>query len=125
MNRLLRAGVAAGLILGTAALTVLLVFLLRDGLAKASLWATFLVLPLTAISAVAGVWATAIAARSLGDNRMPSKDPSVGHVVDQPSIGRSGNIRQQRTDGPAVAHTGVGDIIYTGLETPESSDEPT
>lgn len=125
MNGRLRVGVAAGLIAGTTALAVLLVFLLRDGLAKASLWATFLVLPLTAISAIAGVWAVVIAARSLRDGRVPTKDSSGGDVVDRPRIVRSGNVRQERTDGPAVAHTGVGEIIFTGPETAEPSDEST
>ena len=57
-------GLAVALIIAAVALGGFLAYLLHRGLATASMWATFLVLPLTVIIAVAAVWAAVLAARA-------------------------------------------------------------
>jgi len=115
------AATAAG---ATAGLVFLLVFLLRQGLGKASMWATFLVLPLTVIIAVAGVWATVVAAHGSSEGRGEAPDHSLEKMPVRPSVVRSGDIRQEHTAGPSIAHTGAGDIIFARPEAVESPDEP-
>lgn len=121
MSKWLRAGVAAGLVVAAGALGVLLAFLLRQGLAKASMWATFLVLPLTVVIAIAGIWAAVLAAQGLHADRGPTDRSTAA----EPGVGSSGSVYQTNTDGPAIAHTGLGDINFGERETTERSDEST
>jgi hypothetical protein len=116
-------GVAAALIVAASALGAFLVFLLRQGLVRASLWATLLVLPLTVIIAVAGAWAAVLAARALHDGQERTERSPAAGAAFRPDISRSGSIYQTKTGGPAIAHTGVGDIISSRPETAESPDE--
>jgi high-affinity Fe2+/Pb2+ permease len=118
--RLMLAVTAAG---ATAGLAFLLVFLLRQGLGKASMWATFLVLPLTVVVAVAGVWAAVVAARGSREDRSEATDQNLEKSPIRPSVARSGDIHQEHTAGPSIAHTGAGDIIFARPETVESPDE--
>lgn len=126
-SKWLKPGVAGVLIVAAGVLGMLLAFLMRQGLAKASLWATFLVLPLTVVIAIAGVWAAVLAARGLHADRVPAG----GKAAAGPDIARSGSVYQTGTQGLAIAHTGRGDINLTGLgdisteerETTEQPDE--
>ena len=45
------------------------VFLIRQGLSQAGLWATALGLPLAAVGTAAGVWSTMLASRALRESR--------------------------------------------------------
>jgi hypothetical protein len=87
------------------------------------MWATFLVLPLTVVVAVAGVWAAVVAARGSSEDRSEAPDHSLENVPVRPSVVRSGDIHQEHTAGPSIAHTGAGDIIFAKPETVESPDE--
>jgi hypothetical protein len=104
---------AVALFIIAVGLLVLMVYLLQQGLAEASMWATLLVLPLTVIIAVAGLWAAVVAARShrSGPERAGSgPGPSVACA---PTIGSSGSISQDSRGGLAAAHSGTGDIMVT------------
>jgi hypothetical protein len=125
MSGRLRVSVAAVIIAMAGALGALLAYLLQQGLARASLWATVLVLPLTVIATVAGVWAAILAAQALRHSQALNERPSAEDAVDPPSIARSGDVRQEHMSGPAIAHTGVGDIIFTASEAVIPSDEST
>lgn len=121
MDRRLKICVAGVLIVMACALGALLGYLLQQGLLRASLWATFLVLPLTVVTAVAGVWAAVLAARALRDGREQNERRSAEDVVDSAVVARSGNVHQERTCGPAIAHTGAGDIIVPPIRSRGSS----
>jgi hypothetical protein len=118
----LRAGLAVALIVAAAALGGSLVYLLHRGLATASLWATFLVLPLTVIIAVAAIWAAVLAARVPRDDQV-QKQGIAAEDGGPPRIGKSGDIHQGHS-GTAVAHTGAGDIIFNASEEVDLPDEP-
>jgi hypothetical protein len=130
MKGWLRVSTPIALILTTLGLAVLMVYLFRQGLGKASLWATFLVLPFTVISAVAGVWAIVLAARTPQTGSEQTEQPPSPSEIFGSKITRSGSIRQNQDAGSAVAHSGVGDIIFNGSELadlhepPDPSDSP-
>ena len=97
---------AVVLIVLTGVLVVFLVFLLREGLPEASMWATFLVLPLTVVTTIAGVWATVLASRTLrNDHEQNDRRSSVEERGAMPGVTRSGDVRQEHTGGPAIAPT--------------------
>jgi hypothetical protein len=109
-KRRLKLVVAAVLMVTVGALGVVLAFLLRQGLAKASSWATVLVLPLTVVIAIAGIWAAVLAARGLRAGEEVADDKKAAAQ----GVARSGSIYQTGTRGSAIAHTGWGDISITG-----------
>ena len=118
-----KAGIAVTLISSAIGLGFLSWSLLRQGLEQASLWATFLVLPLTVISTFAAVWALIAAARAGGDDQDPVKRSQARREPARSGVGVSGNIHQERTGGTTVAHTGAGDIVIEATEPVERSDE--
>ena len=69
MSRQVKVWLAMGLIIITAGLGSVMAYLLRQGLDQASLWASYLGLPLTVCIAVSGVWAVILAARALRTER--------------------------------------------------------
>ena len=123
MGNWARAGAGAVMVAAAAALAV---FLVSQGLDKASLWATVIGLPLAAIIAISGVWTTFLAARSLRGSEQQNETPHTADPRDdsRPGVTRSGSIHQDNTRGTAIAHTGSGDIGITGLPTGDSPDEP-
>ena len=117
--------VSAGIIL-VALAAGLCVFLVRQGLGKASLWASILGLPLAAIIAVAGVWAAVLAARSMRGSHLQRETPeATGLSLDaRPGVSGTGTIRQRETRGTTVAHTGSGDINVNAARSEQQQDEP-
>jgi hypothetical protein len=118
-----RAGIAVTLISSAIGLGFLSWSLLRQGLERASLWATFLVLPLTVISTAAAVWAVTAAARTSGYGQDATQRSPARREPAQSGVTMSGSIHQESTGGTTVAHTGVGDIVMGAAETVERSDE--
>jgi hypothetical protein len=126
MSSRFKAGLAAVLIGAAAVLGVLMAYLLRQGLDKASLWASVLGLPLTVIIAVSGVWTAVLAAKA---NREPALSSRTGSASGRgtqarTAVIRSGDIRQDHISGPAIAHTGVGDVFLTVPTAQKPPDEP-
>lgn len=123
MRRLARAGAGAGVAVGATGLAV---FLVSQGLVKASLWASVLGLPVALIIAVAGVWAALLAAKAphghgqgqaAGTTSKPNDDGTADDT-------RSGSIYQVSTSGTAMGSTGSGDIHYTSVTGLEPPNEP-
>lgn len=78
MGRAAKAMAAAGL-LGTGAATVTLVFfLIRQGLERATMWAGVLVLFLTIVIAITGIWAIWIAVATSKRSDTQSPDSAAG-----------------------------------------------
>jgi hypothetical protein len=106
--------VAAALILAAVMLGMFMAYLFRQGLDKASLWATYLGLPVTVITAGAGVWATVVAAKSLREAKNAENGPEVGPGGVRSTTTESGTTRQTNTSGITIAQIGNGDIHVTG-----------
>jgi hypothetical protein len=91
------------------------IFLVSQGLGKASSWAAVIGLPLTAVGVIAGVWTAILTRRILqGPRRQATAELS---DAASNGVSKSGKIRQKNTDGITIAHTGSGDVDVrkTGL----------
>ena len=105
------AGGAAVFVAGTG----LGLFLVSQGLGRASAWVTVLGFPLVLAGATAGVWAVVQAARTGRAARhtdmtpqQESQNPPRAGMPARPSVNASGSIRQRGRFN--VGHTGQGDI---------------
>ena len=117
----------ASVLLGVAVVMgALMASLLRQGLDKASLWASLLGLPLTVLIAVCGAWTVVLAAKEVHSSEVPGRSgPGSAPTTDARYLSRSGDIWQSHTGGSTVAHTGVGDINVTGPAVKEAAtDDP-
>jgi hypothetical protein len=124
MSRRSKVSLAAVLILAAVVLAAFMAYLLRQGLDRASLWATYLGLPVTVITGSAGVWAAVLAAKALhGAENMLEADQGGSSGGVRPSISGSGGIRQSNTGGITIAQIGSGDIDVTGQPTQEPPHE--
>jgi hypothetical protein len=112
-----RLSAAAALIVASIGLTV---FLVSQGLGKASLWAAVLGLPVAVIAAVAGVWSTIVAIKSFREHATEASLRS--DISSDPST--TGEIRQRGNRGTTIAHTGSGDIHVTTDAGGEQQDGP-
>jgi hypothetical protein len=98
-------------------------FLVSEGLNRASAWVTVLGFPLVLAGAAAGVWSVVRAVRTGRETRQvdtplqqKSQDSSGASTPARPEMGASGSIRQSNTGGINVAHTAQGDINITGTD---------
>jgi hypothetical protein len=98
-------------------------FLVSEGLNRASAWVTVLGFPLVLVGTAAGVWSVVRAARTARELRhvdMPlrqeSQEASGASAPAPPEMGASGSISQRNTGGINVAHTAQGDINFTGTD---------
>jgi hypothetical protein len=121
VSRRLKAAMALALVLVAVTLGGVLAYLLHRGLTTASLWATFLVLPLNVVIAIAAIWAVVLAARPPHNTQDHNRPIKTKHDT-APDIKKSGDIRQAQT-GIAIAHTGTGDIIFNGSEETDLPDD--
>lgn len=119
MSRRPKTAIALTLIGSAVGLALLSWALLRQGLERASMWATFLVLPVTVINTAAAVWAVVAAVRGSHDGQGAAKRSAAQRTPAQSGVRMSGNIRQELTGGTTVAHTGVGDVVIGTTETVE------
>lgn len=78
------------------------IFLVSQGLSRAASWAIIVGLPMTLVGMIAGVWSAVLAARALRETR--------GMTEVSPRGSKSSEIRQKKTHGITVAHTGKGNI---------------
>jgi hypothetical protein len=98
-------------------------FLVREGLDRASAWVTVLGFPLVVAGTAAGVWSVVRAAGTGREGRrvdtplrQESQDLSGQSTPERPGMDASGSIRQSNTGGINAAHTGQGDINLTGTD---------
>jgi hypothetical protein len=117
----LKVALALALVLAAVTLGGVLAYLLHRGLTTASLWATFLVLPLNVVITVAAIWAVVLAARPPHDPQDHNLPIRVKRDI-KPNINKSGDIFQAQT-GIAIAHTGIGDILFNGSEEADLPDD--
>lgn len=108
MSRFAKSVLTAGLLLAGAGVGLLVVFLVGQGLVRASLWATVLSFGLAGLGVVVGVWGLIAA-------RQPSRAADAPDRRDRhPADGRTGSITQISSGGITIAHTGEGDINTSG-----------
>jgi hypothetical protein len=95
-------------------------FLVTEGLARASAWVTVLGFPLVLAGTAVAVWSAVQAVKAGREVRhedgriqQDTHDPSGADGRARPEIGASGSIRQTSQGGPTIGHTGIGDINLT------------
>ncbi len=81
------------------------IFLVSQGLIRASLWATIAGLPVTLVGGIAGVWSAVVASRAL------RKTGQRDEIEASRAASRSGDIRQEGSGGITIAHSGKGNIV--------------
>jgi len=105
---------AAALVSLTAGLLILMFYLFRQGLDKASEWATFLVLPATAISTVAGVWTVVLAVQALRGGGKTARGTGEGNRAEEKTsssapagVAFSNTVEGNTFHGPVNLNAGV------------------
>jgi hypothetical protein len=99
------------------------VFLVSEGLSRASLLVTVLGFPLALVGAAAGIWTAVLTAQGLrearqADARRGQEDHTV-HGTPPPAPPRTeapGSVEQHSLTGDNIAHTGKGDINVNRTE---------
>jgi hypothetical protein len=102
------AAFCGGLLVAASGTALLVHFFISQGLTKASLWASVLAFGLTGVGTVAIVWTLVLMIRQ-GDGQ--AKSYSSGEDLRPSTL-----IKQVNFNGPNIAHSGDGDINYSGPE---------
>lgn len=106
MSRQVKICLAVGLVILAAILGSLMAYLSRQGLDKASLWASYLGLPVTVVVAVSGVWAVVLAAMALRGGR---REEYAAELPARPGVGLgSGAAGNGQEDVTGTAHSSSG-----------------
>jgi hypothetical protein len=108
MNRFVKTALVAGLLIAGVGIALLVVFLVGQGLVRASLWGTIGSSGLAAIGTAASVWGLITARRT------PRIADDSATMDSRRSGGPTGAITQVNSGGVNIAHTGEGDINVSG-----------